>query len=271
MEFFLPLYMFPDARVKPLVILSKSYDLIQQVVNLLPSLVRQDLITLMNGGSVPSETRPFMVLNADFAAILSYSQYKNSAKIFSTDPGVNLYSLDVTVVDDSTDFRAIADAVKARADLVPPTLKEWLANPWPKALVLHGRRATDAFRNQTPPNLAIYESNVFAMAGISGVFDPPSSTQVVNLRSPTLHDVHTFWNGLLHHLTRKDRTWSLVASIGGPQPGQLPARMQGTAVLLSDADFQGPNAPRPVPALGFPSDFVAQMFQNPLPPSINII
>ena len=204
MDFFLPLHTFPDARVKPLVIRSLNLNTIQRCVNLLPQLVKQDLITIQNGGSVPNASRPFLVLNADFPALLSYSQYCNSCKLFAVDPKCDLYTLDVNIVSDSTDFDSFALALQTRAAFVPEVLRDWLSNPRPRALVVSGKRATEALRANMPCCF-VYETSIFAMVGISGSFDPPPQTQVVNIQSGTLSEVSAFWNGILQHLTNRQR------------------------------------------------------------------
>ena len=260
MEFYLPLHTFPDAQVKPLVIRSLNSNTIQRCIDLLPQLVKQDLMTLQNGGSVPNATRPFLVLNADFPAILSYSQYRNNAKIFAVDPKCNLYTLDVNIVDDDTQYDKIARALQFRAAFVPEVLKEWLANPWPRALVVSGKRATEALRANMP-SCYVYETSIFAMVGISGIFDPPPQTQVVNVQAGTLTEVSTFWNGLLQHVTNRQRRWYLVVSVGD-MPRSLPARMVGTAVLLTETDFGAPVV-QALPKIAYPSAFAESLFARP--------
>ena len=260
MEFYLPLHTFPDASVKPLVIKSLNFNTIQRCIDLLPQLVKQDLMTLQNGGSVPSTTRPFLVLNADFPAILSYSQYRNNCKMFAVDPKCDLYTLDVNIVGDCTTYDDIARALQFRAAFVPKALKDWLTNPWPRALVVSGKRATEALRANMP-SCYVYETSIFAMVGISGNFDPPQHTQIVNVQAGTLSEVATFWNGLLQYVTNRQRKWYMVVSVGD-SPRSLPARMLGTAVLLTDADFGAP-AVQPLPKIAFPSAFAESLFAQP--------
>lgn len=260
MDFFLPLHTFPDAPVKPLVIRSLNFNTIQRCIDLLPLLVKQDLMTLQNGGSVPSPTRPFLVLNADFPAILSYSQYRNNAKMFAVDPKCNLYTLDVNIADDITQYDEIARALQFRAAFVPGVLTEWLADPWARALVVSGKRATEALRANMP-SCFVYETSIFAAVGISGDFNPPPQTQVVNIQSGTLAEVATFWNGLLQHVTNRQRRWYIVIS-AGDTPRSLPTRMVGTAVLLTEADFGAPVV-QPLPRIGYPSAYAESLFARP--------
>ena len=133
--------------------------------------------------------------------------------MFAVAPTTNLYSLDVTIVDETTAFDDIARALEAKATFVPHTLRDWLANPWPRALIVSGRRATETLRANIPTN-NLYVTSVYAMLGMSGTFQPPPQTQVVNLQSPTLSDIATFWNGLMIHLTNRQRQWLLVVSVG---------------------------------------------------------
>lgn len=135
-----------------------------------------------------------------------------------------------------------------------------LSNPWPKAIVVSGKRATESLRVNMPACL-VYESSIFAATGISGDFKPPAQTQVVNVQSGTLAEVNTFWNGLLQHITNRQRRWYLVISIGD-SPRSLPSRMAGTALLFTDVDFE-PLPVKPLPKISYPSAFAESLFRAP--------
>jgi len=267
MDFFLPLSFAADAPVKPLVIKSLSFVTIQRCVDLLPKLLRQDLITVQDGGRIV-EGRPFLVLNTSFAGILNYSQYSTNPKLFVVAPNVELYALDVTVVDDSTSFEAIATALQSKASFQPQVLRDWLQSPRGKALVVIGRKAAEAVRAALPiRNDEIYMSTFYAMAGIQGNFKPPPGTMVVNVTCADISEASDMWYGILQHFTSPGRSWALVVSIGNKVlPMGLPLRMAGTAAMITDRDFGAPEAPPSLPSVAWPSTFTQQLFAGPSRP-----
>ena len=271
MEFFLPLYIHVDAPVKPLVVKSLDFGFLQKVIDLLPLLVRQNLVLLQNNSPVP-DGRPFAVINADFASIIQYVSYGSNVKVFTVNPRTELYGLTAHVIDESTDLGLIRMALQSQQSFTPEPMRSFVESLGPggvspRVLVVSGKTATELVVRTLPtPEYMLLVTDLYTAVGLSGSLDIRPHHRLVNIRVGSSLDLATFFNGLLPLITNRQRWYNIVISIGDAPPG-LPMRVAGLAFYLSDKDW----APPEVAGLSggvtiaYPSEVAASMFREPIP------